>query len=47
MSEKKYLLKLTEALHKQIKVQAAIEGETFNNLVVKAVETYLKKKGGK
>jgi hypothetical protein len=47
MSEKTYLLKLTEALHKQIKVQAAIEGETFNSLVIKAVEAYLKKKGGK
>ena len=47
VSKKTYLLKLSEVLHREIKMQAASEGITFNDLVLKAVEIYLKKKGDK
>jgi predicted HicB family RNase H-like nuclease len=38
-----------EALHRELKAKAALEGITLKELIIKAVEAYLKagKKGGK
>ena len=38
-----------EALHPELKAKAALEGITLKELIIKAVEAYLKagKKGGK
>ena len=46
VGNKNYLLKLPAGLHRETKMQAASEGVTFNELVIKAIELYLKKKGG-
>lgn len=47
MGDKKYMLKLTEETHKRAKAQAAMEGISLNDFIVKAIEAYLEKKGGK
>ena len=36
---------IPEALHKRIKLQAVSEGRTMQELILEAVEAYLKKKG--
>ncbi len=36
-----------DELHRQIKIQAAIEGVSMKDLIIKALEKYLQKKGGK
>ena len=33
-------------LHREIKIQAAIEGVSMKDLIIKALQEYLKKKGG-
>jgi predicted HicB family RNase H-like nuclease len=45
MEEKRYLLKMSEEQHKRAKVQAANEGITLNDLILKAIEKYLSKRG--
>lgn len=47
MSEKKYMLKMSEELHRQAKIQAVSEGISMNDLILKALEAYLKGKGVK
>jgi len=36
-----------DELHRQMKIQAAVEGTSMKDLIIKAVEKYLSKKGGK
>ncbi|MFH2074494.1 MAG: 3-hydroxyacyl-CoA dehydrogenase [Pseudomonadota bacterium] len=36
-----------DELHRETKAKAALEGITLRELIIKAVEAYLKKKGGK
>ena len=36
-----------DALHREAKVKAAMEGISLKELIIKAVEAYLEKKGGK
>ena len=36
-----------DQLHREAKAKAALEGITLKDLIIKAVEAYLKKKGGK
>ena len=36
-----------EALHREAKSKAALEGITLKDLIIKAVQEYVKKKGGK
>ena len=46
MTEKAINLRgVSEALHKRIKLQAVSEGRTMQELILEAVEAYLKKKG--
>lgn len=47
MEEKRYLLKISGELHRKAKLQAVTEGVTLNDLILKALEKYLSKKGGK
>lgn len=47
MEEKRYLLKMTDELHRKAKMQAVNERITLNDLILKALEKYLSKKGGK
>ena len=47
MEEKRYLLKLSDDLHRKAKLQAVTEGITLNDLILKALEKYLSRKGGK
>jgi len=46
---KQYMMDFPDELHKEAKVRAAQEGITLKDLIIKAVEAYLKagKKGGK
>ena len=36
-----------DELHRQMKIQAAIDGVSLKDLIIKALEKYLEKKGGK
>lgn len=36
-----------DELHRQIKIQAATEGASMKDLIIKAMQEYLKRKGGK
>ncbi|RJR40881.1 MAG: 3-hydroxyacyl-CoA dehydrogenase [Desulfobacteraceae bacterium] len=36
-----------DELHRQMKIQAAIDGMSMKDLIIKALEKYLSKKGGK
>ena len=45
MDKKKFTLFLSPNLHKQIKLRAAEEEIPMNELILKAVEIYLKKGG--
>jgi predicted HicB family RNase H-like nuclease len=45
-----YILRYDDALHKRVKIRAAEEGITVKEVIIKAIEQYLKtaeKKGGK
>ena len=44
-----YILRYDDELHKKAKIRAVEEGITLKELMIKALETYLKagKKGGK
>ena len=44
-----YILRYDDELHKRAKIRAVEEGITLKELMIKALETYLKagKKGGK
>lgn len=42
-----YLKNFPEDLRREAKAKAALEGITLKNLIIKAVEAYLKKKGGR
>jgi predicted HicB family RNase H-like nuclease len=47
---KQYMMDFPDELHREAKVRAAQEGITLKDLIIKAVEAYLKtgkKKGGK
>ena len=46
---KQYMMDLPDELHRDAKVRAAQEGITLKDLIIKAVEAYLKavRKGGK
>ena len=47
MKETKYMLSLSEDLHKAAKIRAIQEGITLKELIIKAVTEYLKRKGVK
>ena len=47
MKETKYMLSLSEDLHKEARIKAIREGITLKDLIIKAVTEYLKKKGVK
>lgn len=42
-----YILRYDDELHKKAKIRAAEEGITLKELIIKALTTYLKTKGGK
>ena len=47
VSEKTYMVRMPEELHRQAKLQAVSEGIRINDLILKALSAYLKKKRGK
>lgn len=42
-----YILRYDDELHKKAKLRAVEEGITLKELMIKAIQDYLKKKGGK
>ena len=42
-----YIREFPEELHRKAKAQAALEGTTLKDLVIRLLTEYLKKKGGK
>ena len=45
---KQYMMDFPDALHRDAKIRAAQEGITLKEIIIRAVEAYLKtKKGGK
>jgi plasmid stability protein len=42
-----YIRDFPEDLHRKVKAQAALEGTTMKDLIIRLLTEYLKKKGGK